>query len=109
MAQELISIKDGNPVLRAEISAQIAEWDRMVKSIEEQDKALKKALLEEMEAKGLIKIETNDLTITYVAPTEKERFDSKTFREENPLIYDEYIVMTPVKSSIRVKTKEVKE
>ncbi len=109
MAQELISIKDGNPVLRAEISSQIAEWDRMVKSIEEQDKALKKAILEEMEAKGLIKIETNDLTITYVAPTERERFDSKTFREENPLIYDEYIVMTPVKSSIRVKTKEVKE
>ena len=106
MAQELIVIKDGEAVLRAEISSQIAEWERMVKSIEEQEKALRKAICAEMEDKGIIQIKTDELIISYVAPSDRERFDSKTFREENPLIYDEYVTMSPVKSSIRIKVRE---
>ena len=106
MAQELILIENGEPVLRAEISSKIAEWERMVKSIEEQEKALRSEILAEMEDKGIIQIKTDELIISYVAPTDRERFDSKTFRAENPLIYDEYVTMSPVKSSIRIKVRE---
>ena len=106
MAQELILIENGEPVLRAEISSKIAEWERMVKSIEEQEKDLRSEILAEMEDKGIIQIKTDELIISYVAPTDRERFDSKTFRAENPLIYDEYVTMSPVKSSIRIKIRE---
>ena len=104
--QELIEVKDGTAILRAEIASQIAEFERMVKSIEEREKALKSAILEEMESKGIIKVETDELVITYIAPSDRERFDSKTFRAENPLIYDEYVTMSHVRSSVRVKVKD---
>lgn len=106
MPQELILIENGEPVLRAEISAEIAEWERMVKSIQDKEKDLRQAILYEMEEKGIIQIKTDELIISYVAPSDRENFDSKLFRAENPLIYDEYVTMSPVKSSIRIKVIE---
>lgn len=61
--------------------------------------------MEEMEAKNFIKIDTDVMTITYVAPTDREKFDSKKFREDHADLYDEYVSMIPVKSSIRIKVK----
>ena len=104
--QELIKIENGTPILRAETASQIAEFERMVKSIEEQEKALKSAILAEMEDKGILKVETEDVVITYVTPSDRERFDTKTFRAENPLVYDEYVTMSHVRASVRVKVKE---
>ena len=58
-----------------------------------------------MEQKNIIKIDTPELAITYVADTTKETFDSKLFREQNPDLFDAYVKITPVKSSIRIKIK----
>lgn len=102
---ELIKIENNVPVLDAEISSQIAEFERQAKFIEEQEKRLKNAILIEMEAKGIIGIDTDDLKITYVAPTDREKFDSKQFRSDHSELYDEYVSMIPVKSSIRIKVK----
>ena len=50
-----------------------------------------------------LKDEENGLLISYVASSERETFDSKKLRENNPDLYDEYVKFTPVKSSIRIK------
>lgn len=102
---ELIKIENNVPVLDAEISSQIAEFERQAKFIKEQEERLKNAILIEMEAKGIIGIDTDDLKITYVAPTDREKFDSKQFRSDHSELYDEYVSMIPVKSSIRIKVK----
>ena len=102
---ELIRMENQMPLLSAEIAQQIVEIERQAKLIEEKQKSLKKAILDEMEAKGIIKVETDDLAITYVQPTDREDFDKKQFRSDNPDLYDEYIRMTPVKASIRIKVK----
>ena len=102
---ELIKVENGIAILDAEISYQIAEFERQAKFIEEQEKMLKTAILTEMEAKGIIGIDTDDLKITYVAPTDREKFDSKQFRSDHSELYDEYVSMIPVKSSIRIKVK----
>lgn len=104
-ANELIKVENGIAVLDAEISYQIAEFERQVKFIEAEEKRLKSAILAEMEAKGIIGIETDDLKITYVAPTDREKFDSKQFQSDHSELYDEYVSMIPVKSSIRIKVK----
>ena len=62
-------------------------------------------LLEEMKAKEIKKIETPDVIISYIDETERETFDSKKFKEDNPDMYDEYVKFTPVKASIRIKAK----
>lgn len=102
---ELIKIENNLPVLDNDTAYQIAEFERQIKLLEDQEKKLKQAILEEMEAKGFIKVETDAIAITYIAATDREKFDSKKFREEHADIYDEYVSIVPVKPSIRIKVK----
>lgn len=105
MRDELITISQGVALLDAQTAVRIAEFERKAKEIKDAEDALKKEILEEMAEKGIIKIETDDMTITYVAPTDRESFDSKRLRIERPDLYDEYVNISPVKASVRVKLK----
>ena len=58
-----------------------------------------------MEQNNIIKLETDELAITYVAPTDRESFDSKSFKADHQDLYDEYVKMSSVKSSVRLKVK----
>ncbi len=102
---ELIKIENGNSILDMAVSNKIAEFERQIKFIKEQEEALKEAIKVEMETRGILKVEdaTNGMTITYIAPTCRETFDSKKFKADNPDMYDEYVRLSPVKSSIRIK------
>lgn len=102
---ELIKVENGLSILDEEASKKIAEFERQIKEIKAKEDEIKQAILEEMEAKNIIKIDTEDLMISYVAPSDRETFDSKAFKEEHQDLYDEYVKMTPVKSSIRIKVK----
>lgn len=102
---DLITIKDETAILDRETATKIAEFEQMAKEIKAKEDELKKAILKEMESKQLIKLDTDNLTITYIAPTERESLDSKTLREELPDIYDAYVKISPVKPSIRIKLK----
>ena len=90
----------------------LADRDRIL-AIEEAMRAAKqefdnyrKELLGFMESNNIRKIEMPGLTITYIDPTDREMFDKKTFRTDNPDLYDHYAYMAPVKSTVRVKVGE---
>lgn len=102
---ELIKVENENAILNLDVSKKIAEFERKIKEIKEQEDSLKSMILKEMEANNILKLETDDLMISYIAPSDRETFDSKTFKAEHQDLYDEYIKMTPVKSSIRIKVK----
>lgn len=102
---ELIKIENEMALLDETTSREIAEFEKKIKFFKEEEEKLKKAILEEMEAKNIIKLETDDLTISYIAPTDRETFDSKTFKSEHQDLYDDYVKMAPVKSTIRIKIK----
>lgn len=102
---ELIKVENDTALLDVNVSNKIAEFERQAKTIAEQESALKEQILKEMEEKGIIKIETDNLTINYYSPSDRETFNKDRLREEHPDLYDEYISMTPVKSSIRIKVK----
>ena len=102
---KLIRVENGNIVLMPSASAMLAEFERQAKEIEDKQKELKKRILDEMEANGILSIDTDDLTITYVAPYPKESFDSKAFRKNNPDLYDEYVKISTVSASVRMKLK----
>ena len=101
----LITIENGTALLSAETASKIADFERTIKSLKEQEETLKQAILEAMEANNILKIDMKDLLISYVAATEKETFDSKALRNDDPDLYDAYIKMAPVKSSIRIKVR----
>lgn len=102
---ELITINEGVALLSPETSAKIAECEKRIKEIKEAEDSLRQAILEEMEAKGIKSLETDEMTITYIAESDRESFDSKSFRSDHPDLYDDYIKFTTVKPSVRIKLK----
>lgn len=102
---ELIKLNGETAILDGDTAQKIAEFEKRVKDLKAKEDKLKKLILEEMEAKGIIKLNTDMLSITYVAPTERESLDSKKLRADLPNVYDSYINIKPVKSSIRIRLK----
>ena len=102
-ADELIVFEGNTPLLNPAVSIQLAEFERVVKEFEAKQKELKQKILEEMESKGIVSIDTPELSISYVAPYTKESFDSKAFRKDHPDLYDEYVGISLVKASVRMK------
>lgn len=104
--EEILVINGTDIQVKAEISAQIKAFEKQVKEIKEQEEELKTKILNAMKDNNLIKIETPDLSITYIAPTKRESLNSKKLKEEKPDIYLEYLQLSDVKDSIRIKVKE---
>ena len=100
---ELIVFEGNTALLDPVVAEHLAEFERMVKNIKAKQDELKQRILEEMESKGIVSIKSPELTISYVAPTSRETFDSKTFRKDHPDLYDEYVSISPVKASVRMK------
>lgn len=94
-----------NGTLTAEAVEAIKQYENIKKRVESEYNAFKSSLLEAMEKHGVLQIKADGLTVSYVAPTEKETFDTKAFRADNPDLYDAFVKMSPVKSSIRIKAE----
>lgn len=103
---ELISIVEDRALLSPEVASKIAKCERQIKEIKDAEESLREAILTEMESKGIKKIETEEMTITYKAPYDKEKFDGKQFRAEHPDMYDSYVTMSTCKASVAIKLKE---
>ena len=102
---ELIKVEKGTPLLDPLVAEKIVKFETAMKQLKKQEDELKDAILKEMEDKNIIKLDTDDLAITYVAGTDRETFDSKKFKEDHQDLYDEYIKMSSVKAQIRLKVK----
>ena len=103
---EIIKTEDGTAILNPDVCNDIVGFERTIKRLKKQEDALRKAILAEMSANGIMKLQTDELTITYVSSTTRETFDSKAFRKANPDIYDEFVDIKPVAESIRIKVAD---
>lgn len=83
----------------------IVDIEKKLEELKETEKALKEALLEEMQKRGIKKIDTPKLTITFVDETTKETFDSKTFKQEYRDLYNDYCKISDVKAYVKIGVK----
>lgn len=102
---ELIKVENGMTILDMEAQRQIMAFEHQMKAIKAKEDELRRRIIEEMEAKGIIKLEADDLSITYKAAYDRERFSAKRLRQDHPDIYDEYVTITTVKPSILIKVR----
>lgn len=102
---DLIKMENGTALLNPEIASNIAEIEKKMKALKEVEDELKKSILAEMESKNIIKLETDEITISYIASTDRETFDSKAFKADHADLFDEYVKISPVKASVRIKVK----
>ena len=98
---DLIKIEDGK--LTDKALEFIVSVEMQMKALKEQYEQFKNELMQAMAQNGIIKIESGDVRINYIAETTREAFDSKQFKEDFPDLYDEYAKITAVKPSIRIK------
>lgn len=103
---EMITVVENKALLSPEVASKIAECERRIKEIKDAEESLREAILTEMESKGIKKIETEEMTITYKAPYDKEKFEAKQFREAYPEMYDDYVTISTCKASVTIKLKE---
>ena len=102
---DYIQVIEDGAVLTGTTTDLIIDIDRQEKAIKKAKEEIWNALKEEMEKKGIKKIESDELLINYISSTDRETFDKKAFQKEHADLYDEYVEMKPVKASIRVKVK----
>ena len=104
--EQLIRVENNNPILSSDVCVALKEIEKEIKYLKEKEELIKQSILEEMENRNILKLDNDNLTINYIAPSDRETFDSKKFKAEHQDLYDEYVRMTPVKSSIRIKVKD---
>jgi len=91
----------------------IEEYDELkrlycdVKRMTERIEKIKESIMQRMEDNGLSKLENDELSVNYIPKTEKKIFDSKSFRNDNEALYNEYIKTSTTSASIRIKFKNI--
>ena len=88
-----------------EVCEKIISLEKQAKEIKKQQDIMKNEILDAMQKYGVLKIDNEFLKIAFIPEHDAEKFDSKTFKEENPDVYDLYAKITKVKPSIRITVK----
>lgn len=101
----LIVKKEDNYQLADTIISELRLIDEEEKELKEKKEKIREILLKEMEDKNILKLENENISITYKAPTERETFRTVKFKKDLPDLYDTYVEFTPVKSSLVIKIK----
>lgn len=99
----IIEIKNGK--LAENAVALLIQKEQEAKRAKEEYDALKEELLTAMEEYNVVKIDTPELLVNYIAPSESERLDSKALKDNCPDLYNEFVKFVPVKASVRIKVK----
>ena len=102
---DLIVKKEDNYQLTDTIISELRLIDEEEKELKEKKEKIREILLKEMEDKNILKLENENISITYKAPTERETFRTSKFKKDLPDLYDTYVEFTPVKSSLLIKIK----
>ena len=102
---DIIERTGSDVTLSEEVCEKIIGLEKQAKEIKKQQDSMKKEILDAMQKYGLLKIDNEFLKIAFIPEHDAERFDSKTFKKENPDVYDLYAKISKVKPSIRITVK----
>ena len=83
----------------------LAEVTRLQNSLKEESEKLKGDIARQMVKSDEKKLESDHLTVTYIAPTTKTTFDSKEFKLQHPKMYKNFLKISTVSESLRVTLK----
>lgn len=75
---------------------------KKIKEYTEEYEAIKAEVLAKMQEHGDKSFDTGNILITYVAPSSRESFDSKRFKEENAELYGKYMKASETKPSLKL-------
>lgn len=83
----------------------ITEISIQKQKLEEQEKLMRKKLIEAMETFGVKKFENAQVAFTYVAPTTRTSIDSTKLKKKYPAIAEECSKVSNVSASVKITVK----
>lgn len=92
--------------LSAEVTAQIVGIEKQIADLKAKEDEMKSAIKDAMVKSGIVKIENDSITISYIAPTTQERIDTKELKADLPQIYNTYCKISDKADYIKIKVKE---
>ena len=102
MADEPYDYTPATPSFIAENEETLIALDKRIKELQEEYDQVKAAILEQMAATETKSVDTGAILVTYIAPSERESFDSKRFKAEHADIYSSYTKTTQTKESLKI-------
>lgn len=96
---------DGGLIISESFSVRLFCALQQYEDIKKKRDEMIEQLRSEMEKAGVVKIETDNMLINYIPEGTRETFDSKALREVSPDLYDQFVKLSTVKPSVRVKIK----
>lgn len=97
--------EDGQMILSQDAIDSIRNTEIIMKKMKKDYEKYKKAVLEGMEAYGLKKVETDELLVTYVEPTERIGIDNDKLWSEYADIAFKCQKFSKVKASVRITVR----
>lgn len=94
--------EDGQMIVEPSVLGRIAEIETEKKRLDKEYKKYRKVLQEGMEEYGIKKVDTEDVLITYIEPTEKLSINQKRLWAEYRDIAFKCQEFSPVKASIKI-------
>ena len=101
----IIQTTGSDATFSEEVCEKIISLEKQAKEIKKQQDIMKNEILDAMQKYGVLKFDNEFLKIAFIPEHDEEKFDSKTFKEENPDVYDMYAKISKVKPSIRITVK----
>lgn len=93
--------EDGKITADSNILAKIYSYEQLKAEIEPYEKKLKEELLEYCTNSNISKLDVSDkISCILKRGSTRKTFDTKKFKEENPITYENYLKETSVKDSI---------
>lgn len=93
--------------IEEQIAIAISNLQQQQQQLQQQNDQIKEQIKQSMEQHEIKKYENDFISITYVAPTTRTTVDSKLLKEKYEDIYKECSKTSDVKSSIRIKIKDI--
>ena len=97
------------PILFHEIEGMIIDVETQLKTLKEQQEALKEGAMRAMVKAGIYSWKGERVSITRKTATTRKSFDKEAFEKDYPGVYEKYIKETPVAESLLIKIKDNKQ
>ena len=101
---ELVKVKNGSLVLAEEVEEKLKAFQLEKARMDMLEKQIKEAMLKSMELNGIKSYESENVRITYKAPTTRSTVDTQALKEQG--LYDVFSKESPVKSSVVITWKD---
>ena len=101
---ELVRIENGSLVLAEEVENKLRAFQVQKLQMDLLEKQIKEAMLKAMEENGIKSYESENVRITYKAPTVRSSVDTQALKEQG--LYDSFVKTSPVKASVVITWKD---